>query len=291
MLLFIVWLIIAYSLLKDNGVPCGFGRLCGILFIMPTTAIEDENKSMIAAEDIELQDMIDAGIHLGHSKNKRHPAMEQYIWTVRGSTSIIDLTKTKELLQRALEFLKSVAAGGGLVLFIGTRPAARDIIDETARSLDMPYASERWVGGTLTNFKVISKRVEMLIALEKKRAEGEFEKYTKKERIGFEKEIERLKRDFDGLRVMNRLPAAVFVTNVPHELTAVREALRMKIPVVALTDTNANPNLISFPIPSNDDAKSAVHYLLGRIQQAVRDGKEEGLKKQNENSGSSNDLH
>ncbi|MBI2640100.1 MAG: 30S ribosomal protein S2 [Candidatus Sungbacteria bacterium] len=258
---------------------------------MSTTVIEGENKSIIAAEDHELQAMIDAGVHLGHSKNKRHPAMEPYIWTVRGSTSIIDLTKTKELFQQALEFLKSVAAKGELVLLIGTRPAARDIISETARSLGMPYASERWVGGTLTNFKVISKRVEMLIDLEKKRVEGEFEKYTKKERLGFEKEIERLKRDFDGLRVMNRLPAAVFITNVPHELTAVREALRMKIPIVALTDTNANPDLISFPVPSNDDAKSVIRYWLERVQQAIQDGRNEGLKRQNENSDSNHDLH
>jgi len=238
-----------------------------------------ENKVPLSLEDSEIQAMIDAGVHLGHSKNKRHPAMEPYIWTVRGSISIIDLTKTRDMLASSLEFLRSVARQGGLILFVGTRPAARDITAGTAQAIGMPFVTERWIGGTLTNFKVILKRIEMLTGFEKKRAEGEFEKYTKKERIEFEKEIERLKRNFDGLRGMNRLPAAVFIINVPHESTAVREAIRMKIPIVALVDTNADPEGISFPVPANDDAKPAINYMIERVRLAIQEGKEENLKK------------
>lgn len=225
-------------------------------------------------DDSEIKAMIDAGVHMGHAKQRRHPAMEPYIWTVRGGISVIDLVKTKEKLEEALAFLKSVSQKGGLILFVGTRPAARTTVAETAKTLGMPYVTERWIGGTLTNFKVISKQVEMLSQLEGKLAGGEFEKYTKKERLGFEKEIARLKINFDGLRSLTRLPAALFVVNVPHENIAVREAVRMRIPVVALTDTNADPRMISHPVPSNDDALPVIRYMLDRARKAVENGRE-----------------
>ncbi len=227
-----------------------------------------------AEDDPETKAMIDAGVHLGHAKNRRHPAMEPYIWTVRGGISVIDVTKTKEKLDEALAFLKSVSQKGGAVLFVGTRPAAKAAVADTAKTLGMPWVTERWIGGTLTNFKVISKQVEMLSGLEAKMAGGEFEKYTKKERIGFEREIARLKKDFDGLRALSRPPAALFVVNVPHDNTAVREAIRMRIPVVALTDTNADPRTISHPIPSNDDAMPVIRYMLERVKKAVEEGRE-----------------
>jgi small subunit ribosomal protein S2 len=225
-------------------------------------------------DDPEIKAMIDAGVHLGHAKNKRHPAMEPYIWTVKGGISVIDVTKTKEKLDEALAFLKSVSQKGGFVLFVGTRPAAKAAVADTAKALGMPWVTERWIGGTLTNFKVISKQVETLSGLEAKMAGGEFEKYTKKERIGFEKEIARLKKYFDGLRALLRQPAALFVVNVPHDHTAIREATRMRIPVVALTDTNADPRTISYPIPSNDDAMPVIRYMLERVRKAVEEGRD-----------------
>lgn len=249
-------------------------RYAIVIFNMPIISVEN-NKELAALEDGEIQAMIEAGVHMGHAKSKRHPAMEPYIWTIRGGISIIDLIKTKEMLASALGFLTSVSAQGGAVLFVGTRPASRNIVSEKARDLSMPYVIERWIGGTLTNFKIISKRIEMLASLEAKKASGEFDKYTKKERMGFDKEIERLKIDFGGLRVLNKLPAAIFITNVPHESTAVREAARMKIPIVALVDTNADPRLISYPIPANDDAKPAIKYMLGRIHAAIEEGKKQ----------------
>lgn len=239
-----------------------------------------EQKGIVLPEDGEIQAMIEAGVHIGHAKNKRHPAMEPYIWTVRGGVSIIDLAKTKEKLAHASDFIKATSAKGGMILFVGTRPAAKPIIEETARFLGMPYVVERWIGGTLTNFKVIAKQVETLLSLEEMQRSGALDKYTKKERLGFEKKIERLKVDFDGLRLMNRMPEAIFVTNVPQETIAVREAHKTRIPVVALTDTNADPRMVSYPIPSNDDAKTAIKYMLERIRAIAEKGKEEGAGKE-----------
>ena len=235
-----------------------------------------ENLSTSVSEDADVKAMIEAGVHIGHTKNKRHPAMESYIWSVKNGISIIDLTKTRDKLNEAETFLKNIAAKNGAILFVGTRPAAKDIVKESAGALGMPYVNERWIGGTLTNFKVISKRIELLFDLEKKQSSGEFEKYTKKERMLFEKDIARLKHDFEGLRLLNRLPAALFVVNIPQDEIAVREAVRMNIPVVALTDTNANPKMIDYPIPSNDDAISVIRYMLTCIVRAVEEGKAEG---------------
>lgn len=231
--------------------------------------------------------MIKAGVHLGHAKSKNHPSMQSYIFGVRNTISLIDLTKTKEKLAEALNFMKEVTARNGLVLLVGTRPAARKAILDTAERTKMPYFAERWIGGTLTNFKVISKRVEYMEELEKSKAAGEFAKYTKKERMMKEEEIIKLNRNFHGLRNLKRLPEALFVVDIIHDDTAVREARRMKIPVVALADTNSNANLVDYPIPSNDDALPAVKYMVGRIGKTIEEGiREFGAK--NDDNGSTN---
>jgi len=228
--------------------------------------------------DTEMEDMMKAGVHLGHAKSKNHPAMQPYIFGVRNTISLIDLTKTTEKLAETLKFIKSVASGGGLILLVGTRPAARKVILATAEKTQMPYFVERWIGGTLTNFKVISKRVEYMETLEKERAGGDFAKYTKKERMKKEEEIVRLNKIFNGLRTLKRLPDALFIVDINEDSTAVREARRMKIPIAALCDTNSNADLIDWPIPANDDALPAVQYMVGRIGQTI----EEGLKEKSE---------
>ena len=222
--------------------------------------------------DPEIEEMMKAGVHLGHAKSKNHPAMQPYLFGVRNTISLIDLIKTKEKLAQALDFIKEVASKGGLVLLVGTRPAARKVIEEVSRNFQMPYFTERWIGGTLTNFKMISKRVEYMETLEKEKAAGELEKYTKKERMQKEEEIVRLKKIFDGLRPMKRLPNALFVVDINEDSTAVREARRMKIPVVALCGTNSNADLINYLIPANDDALPAVRYMVGRIGEAMEEG-------------------
>lgn len=237
---------------------------------IPADIIE---QNVTPSEDQELRVMMEAGVHLGHSKNKRHPAMQPYILMVRNGISVIDLIKTKEKLVEALLFLRSVAAKGGIVLFVGTRPAAKKILEEVGKELDMPYVIGRWIGGTLTNFKVIIKRIELLMTMEDQRRKGEFEKYTKKEQMRLGQEIDRLHASFNGLRALTRLPDALFVVNIDEDEIAVREARRMRIPVVALADTNVDPDAVSHPIPSNDDAIPSVRYMAHRAAEAIKEGR------------------
>lgn len=224
--------------------------------------------------DQELEAMMRAGVHLGHAKTKNHPAMKDDIFGVRNTISIIDLSRTKAAVARVTEFVKGTVARGGLILLVGTRPGARKAILDIATKTGMPYFTERWIGGTLTNFKVIGKRVEYMEILEREKASGEFEKYTKKERMKKGEELVRLKRFFDGLRMLKRVPSAVFIVDITHDDTAIREARRMGIPTVALVDTNSNAELVSYPIPSNDDALPAIRYMVGKIGEAI----EQGLK-------------
>lgn len=222
--------------------------------------------------DPEMEALARAGVHMGHAKSKNHPSMQSYIYGVRNTVSILDLTKIKEKLHGALEFLERTVARGGIVLLVGTRPAARRFIQDLGERTHMPYFVERWIGGSLTNFKVITKRVEYMERLEQERASGEFEKYTKKERMRKEEEIVRLKKNFDGLRTLKRLPDAVLVMDTIHDTTAVREARATHVPVVALVDTNANASLIEWPIPSNDDALPAVRAMTEKIGDAIERG-------------------
>ena len=264
-------------------------RVFDIVSGMEETVMAVENTGFqVALPDPELEAMMRAGVHLGHAKTKDHPTMKEHIFGVRNTISIIDLAHTKIALARATEFVKDTAARGGSVLLVGTRPAARQIILDVAAKTNMPYFIERWIGGTLTNFKVISKRVEYMETLEREKASGELEKYTKKERLGKAEEHVRLKRFFDGLRTLKRLPAAIFVVDITHDDTAVREGRRMKIPVVALIDTNANAGMVDYPIPSNDDALPAVRYMVGRVGEAIEEGlkmKTEAEKKPEEKQG------
>lgn len=238
-----------------------------------------------SAVDSELEDMIKAGVHFGHAKSKTHPSMQPYIFGIRNTVSLLDLTKTKEKLNKALNFIKEVAAKNGLILLVGTRPAARKVIFAVAEKTKMPYFTERWIGGTLTNFKVISKRVEYMEELERAKTAGELVKYTKKERMKKEEEISKLNQNFNGLRNLKRLPDALFVVDITHDDTAIREARRIKIPIVALADTNSNADLVNYPIPANDDALPAVGYMVGRIGEAI----EEGLREASEKSEMKNE--
>lgn len=241
---------------------------------MNEITITDNSANLLppASSDQEIEEMMKAGIHLGHAKSKNHPAMQPYIFGVRNTISLLDLTKTQEKLISASEFIRAIIAKGGKILFVGTRPAARHIIYDVAKSTHMPYFIERWIGGTLTNFKVISRRVEYMEELEKEKASGGFEKYTKKERMKKDEEIAKLQKMFEGLRPMKRMPEAVFIVDIIHDDTALREARRMKIPVVALCDTNSNIAVVDYPIPSNDDALPAVRYMVLKIGAAIEEG-------------------
>lgn len=225
--------------------------------------------------DPEIEEMSKAGVHLGHAKSKFHPSMAPYLFGVRNSVSLIDLVKTKEKLDLALEFIRAIAAKNGIILLVGTRPAAKKIIREMGEKTGMPYFVERWIGGALTNYKVISKRVEYLERLIEERRTGEFEKYTKKERMKKGEEIERLTKFFGGVRTLKRMPDAVFVVDITHDLIAVNEARKVKIPVIAFVDTNSNADLVTWPIPANDDALPSVRYMCGRVLAAIEEGTRE----------------
>lgn len=227
-------------------------------------------------EDLAKQ-MFEAGVHFGHKKSNWNPKMKPYIYGIRNNIHIIDLEKTVQEFERALEFIKEIKKNKGKILFIGTRPQDQSLIEESAKKIKMPYVISRWIGGLLTNFGIIRKRVEHLIELEKKKSSGDFKKYTKKEQLNFDREIEKLKKKFEGIKELDKLPDAILALSLREQMSAVREARKKKIPIIALVDTNCDPSLADYPIPSNDDAISALKFMLSKIEQAY--GKSKSSKK------------
>lgn len=232
-----------------------------------------ENKEEIKTEDPELEVMMQAGLHFGHKTNKKHPKMEPYIFGVRNGVSVIDVSKTKENLEKALEFLAKSVSEGKTILFVGTKVQVKDLVKEVAQECDMPYINERWIGGTITNFETIKKRVDYLKDLEKKKLEGDLEKYTKKERSNFNKEIESLKTKFEGLKPLAKIPDIVFVVDTVHDDLAVKESRKKQVKVVAIVDTNSDPSLVDYLIPANDDALTSVKYIMDKIKNKIVEAK------------------
>lgn len=213
--------------------------------------------------------MLEAGVHFGHKKSNWNPKMKPYIFGIRNNIYIIDLEKTMEELGKALEFIKTIVKNKGKILFIGTRPQDQLLVEEVAKKCEMPYIVSRWIGGLLTNFKNIRKRIEYLIELENGKASGGFKKYTKKEQLNIDKEIEKLKKKFEGVKKLEKLPDAVLVLSVKSQMTAIKEAKREKIPIIALVDTDSNPSLVEYPIPSNDEAVSVLKFMLTKIEETI----------------------
>jgi len=216
------------------------------------------------------KDMFRAGVHFGHKKSAWNPKMKPFIFGVRNNVHIIDLEKTIQKLDKALEFIKSVLKDKGQILFIGTRPQDQVLIEKNSKEIKMPYVVSRWIGGLLTNFNVVRKRVDYLIDLEKKKKAGEFKKYTKKEQLNFDREIEKLKKKFEGVKTLEKLPSAILVLSLKEQMTAITEAKKKNIPIIALVDTNCDPSLVDYPIPSNDDASSALEFMVARIIESIK---------------------
>ncbi len=219
--------------------------------------------------DISLQQLLEAGCHFGHQARRWNPVMAKYIYTTRDGVHIFDLVKTKEGLDRAVAKVKEVVASGGKVLFVGTKRQAKELVTTAAVAVGMPYVTERWLGGTLTNFGQVQKRLRRLKDLQEKKAAGELKKYTKKEQLLLDREIIKLDRFFGGIAQMEKLPEAVFVVDTHKEEVAVREAVRMGIPVVGIVDTNANPDLVDYVIASNDDAVKAIQLIVTAVAEAA----------------------
>lgn len=236
-------------------------------------------------QKINLNELLKAGVHFGHQASRWNPKMSPFIFTKKEGIHIIDLQKTQQKLKEALEYAKSLAFEGKKILFIGTKKQAKDIVKKAAQDCDMPYIVERWPGGTFTNFKTIKRQIKKLKDLRAKDEAGEFEKYTKKEQILIKDEIERLEKLFGGLTSMEELPDAIFLINSVHEFIPLREAKKVDIPIIALTDTNADPEIIDYPIPSNDDAIKSIEFMCNTLSKTIKDNfKERVIKTEDKRS-------
>ncbi|MAF20184.1 MAG: 30S ribosomal protein S2 [Parcubacteria group bacterium] len=217
-----------------------------------------------------LEEMLKAGAHFGHRTSRWNSNMEPYIFTVRNNVHVIDLEQTQEKLEKALKFLQEIKQKKGTIIFVGTKVAAKEITEESAKKSKIPYITERWIGGTLTNFKVISKRLEHFRDLEGKKESGELKKYTKKEQHEFGIKLQKLNQQFGGIKNIVKLPDVLLVVDTHKEKLAVKEARMKGVPIVGLCDTNADPTIIDYPIPTNDDAISSLKLILGAIVKALK---------------------
>ena len=222
---------------------------------------------------ISMKALLESGVHFGHRTNKWDPRMKPYIFTERNGIHIIDLQQTVKLLNQAYNVVRDTVANGGTVLFVGTKRQAQETVKEEATRAGMPYVTERWLGGMLTNWSTMYARIQELVHLEELRDSGEINKLTKKEGLLIQREIDRLQIRLSGVRNMKRVPDLVYVVDVGREDAAVHEANLLNIPVVALVDTNCNPFGIDYVIPSNDDAIRAIKLLVAKVADAVLEGK------------------
>lgn len=223
---------------------------------------------------VSMKQLLEAGVHFGHQTRRWNPKMKKYIFTERNGIYIIDLQKTVKLLDEAYNFVRDTAAQGGTVLFVGTKKQAQDSIREEATRCGMYYINARWLGGTLTNFRTIRKRIDRMEQLKKMREDGTFDLLPKKEVVKHELEIEKLEKFLGGIKDMNKLPKAMFIVDPHKERIAVAEALKLNIPIVAIVDTNCNPDEIDYVIPGNDDAIRAVKLISGAMANAVLEGRQ-----------------
>lgn len=233
--------------------------------------VQNVNNSTIVEDEV-LNKMFSVGAHFGFVKSRRHPSLKPFIFGVKNKIEIFDLEKTKEKLDKALEFVKTVAAKNGTILFIGGKNEAHEAIETVADSINMPYVSGRFIGGTLTNFPEIRKRVARLEDLVSQKEKGELAKYTKKERLLIDREIDTLKRFFFGLSVMKKLPDAIFIVDSKKESIVLAEALGLNIPVIALCGTDNNISNVDYPIPGNDASKASIEFFLRQIANAYKEG-------------------
>jgi len=234
-----------------------------------------EKKSEI---NINAEEMAQAGLHFGHRTSNINPKMKPYLYGTRNNVNIIDLEKTAEKFKEALNFIESIISEGKTLLLVGTKIQVKDLLKGVAEECGLPYVSERWLGGTFTNFETIKKRIEYFKDLESKRKSGELEKYTKKEKAIFDREIKGLQMRFGGIKTLTKIPEAVFVSDMRKDLLAVREAKAKGVKVIGIADTNVDPNLADYPIPANDDAITSLKYILEKVKEAVLKSKPKEVK-------------
>ncbi len=223
-------------------------------------------------EIVSMKLLLETGVHFGHKTRRWNPKMKRYIFTQRNGIHIIDLQQTLGMLARAYSYVRDVAAEGKIVLFVGTKKQAAEAVEQEAKRCGMPYVNQRWLGGTLTNFATIRTRIDQLLEWERQKAAGHFDVVTKQEGLKREELIAKLNRQMGGIKEMRRLPDAIFIVDPGKERIAIAEGQRMNIPIVAINDTDCDPNQIDYPIPGNDDAIRSVRLITGKIADAVLEG-------------------
>lgn len=231
---------------------------------------------------ITYNDLLEAGVHFGHLTRKWNPAMAPYIFMERNGIHVIDLNKTHKMLEEALKVVRQLSASGRKILFVATKKQAKDIVSQEAVRVNMPYVTERWLGGMLTNFATVRKSIKKLGSIEKMETDGTFERLSKKERLMKSREKAKLEKFFKGISSLNRLPSAIFIVDIKKEHIAVSEARKLGIPTFAMVDTNSNPNDVDFPIPANDDAAKSIQLIVHAICEAINDGLDERKKRKEE---------
>jgi small subunit ribosomal protein S2 len=224
-------------------------------------------------QTLTIKDLLEAGVHFGHRARRWNPKMKPFIFGKKNDIFIIDLEKTLDRIKMGAEAVRRVAEMGQDILFVGTKPQAKPIIEEEAKRCGAFFVNERWLGGLLTNFDVVSTRIARMVELERILGEGKTDKYTKKEMLMLDREYKKLVKVFAGVKEMDRLPGIVYLVDVVREATPLAEAKRSKVPVVAMIDTNGDPEKVDFPIPSNDDALRSIKLITGIIANAVLEGR------------------
>ncbi len=232
-----------------------------------------EERGLGLVETATIKQLMEAGAHFGHQTGRWHPRMKSYIFTKRNCINIIDFEQTAALLDGACDFVGQVAAEGGIILFVGTKKQAQETIAEESQRCQMYYVNQRWLGGMMTNFATIQARVNHLVRLEDQKTRGEFDHFPKKEALKLDEEIARLNQQMGGFKEMTDLPTALFIVDPTKEQIALAEARRIGIPVVAIVDTNCNPEDIDYPIPANDDAIRAIKLICSKIADSIIEGK------------------
>jgi small subunit ribosomal protein S2 len=222
---------------------------------------------------ISLEELLESGAHFGHQTKRWNPKMEEYLYGQEKGVHIFDLTKTKLALEEALEYIKKSVSEGKLVLLLGTKKQIKEKVSEVGKDTGMPVITERWLGGTISNFDQIKKSLKKLADMKAKMIEGAYNEFTKKERLLIEREIARLDRFFGGLTGLEKVPEILFVVDTKKEAPAVREASRTKVTIIGIVDSNSDPDMIDYPIPMNDDASRGMTYVLDLVKSAILDGK------------------
>lgn len=229
-------------------------------------------------QEITHKDLLNAGVHFGHLKKKWNPKMSPYIFMERKGIHVIDLYKTSEMLQEAAQALRSIARSGKKIMYVATKKQAQEIAGEAARSVNMPYITDRWLGGMLTNFATIRKSIKKMQSIDRMLNDGSLENVTKKEKLVMDRERQKLERMLGGISQLNRLPSAVFIVDTNHEDIALAEAIKLNITTFAMVDTNSDPTKVDFPIPANDDSTKSIQLVINYMTEAIQEGLEERKK-------------